>query len=107
MDIYPSEDRITIGILDQCMIWFDLDLSSTPDKSWKYLEDAIRSVSYHPKYPLIASYSDDSIIHMFYATVYSDLIRNPVIVPMKISSVHEINVTKRKLGVLANICHPT
>ena len=107
MDIHPSGDHIIIGSLDRRMIWFDLDLSSTPYKTLKYHEGAIRSVSYHPKYPLMASSSDDGTTHIFHATVYSDLMRNPLIVPVKILSGHEINVTKKKLGVLANVFHPT
>lgn len=51
--------------------WFDLDLSSTPYKTLKYHEKAVRSVAYHAKYPLMASASDDGTIHIFHAMVYS------------------------------------
>lgn len=53
------------------LCWFDLDLSSTPYKTLKYHEKAVRSVAYHPKYPLMASASDDGTIHIFHAMVYS------------------------------------
>lgn len=53
------------------LCWFDLDLSSTPFKTLKYHEKAVRSVAYHAKYPLMASASDDGTIHIFHAMVYS------------------------------------
>lgn len=38
----------------------------------------------------MASASDDGSIHVFHATVYSDLLRNPLVVPLKILRGHEV-----------------
>lgn len=38
----------------------------------------------------MASGSDDGSVHVFHATVYSDLLRNPLIVPLKILRAHEV-----------------
>lgn len=35
MDIHSSGDHVIIGSLDRRMVWFDLDLSSTPYKTLK------------------------------------------------------------------------
>ena len=35
MDVHPSGDHVIIGSLDRRMVWFDLDLSSTPYKTLK------------------------------------------------------------------------
>ena len=61
-------------------------------------------MGYHPRYPLMASASDDGSVHVFHSMVYSDLMRNPLIVPVKILKGH--NVVK-KLGVLSFAFHPT
>jgi ribosome biogenesis protein ERB1 len=47
-------------------------------------------VGYHPHYPLFASCSDDGTVQIFHGMVYSDLMQNPLIVPVKILRGHEI-----------------
>ncbi len=86
------------------MVWFDFDLSTTPYKTLKYHERALRSVGYHMRYPLMASASDDGSVHVFHSMVYSDFMRNPLVVPVKILRGHEI---QNKLGVLSLAFHPT
>jgi ribosome biogenesis protein ERB1 len=104
MDIHPSGDHIIVGSLDRRMVWFDLDLSATPYKTLRYHEKALRQVSFHPRYPLMASSSDDGSVHVFHSMVYSDLMRNPLIVPVKILRGHSV---VGKLGVIACAFHPT
>ncbi|KAF1336193.1 Ribosome biogenesis protein bop1-like, partial [Globisporangium splendens] len=103
MDVHPNGDHLIIGSYDRRLCWFDLDLSSTPYKTLKYHEKAVRSVAYHPKYPLMASASDDGTIHIFHAMVYSDLMKNPLIVPLKILRGHEVS---GGLGVMSVAFHP-
>lgn len=50
----------------------------------------MRAAQFHRHYPLMASASDDGSIHVFHATVYSDLLRNPLVVPLKILRGHEV-----------------
>jgi ribosome biogenesis protein ERB1 len=104
MDVHPSGDHLIVGSLDRRMIWFDLDLSSTPYKTLKYHERALRSVGYHSKYPIMASASDDGAVHVFHSMVYTDLMRNPLIVPVKVLRGHAVT---NKLGVLTLTFHPT
>jgi len=105
IDIHPSGDHVIIGSLDRRMCWFDLDLSNTPYKTLKYHERAIRSVGFHRRYPLMASSSDDGSIHVFHSMVYSDLMRNPLVVPVKVlRGGHSV---VNKLGVLDFVFHPT
>jgi ribosome biogenesis protein ERB1 len=104
MDVHTSGDHLIVGSLDKRMVWFDLDLSNTPYKTLKYHERAIRAVSYHTRYPLMASSSDDGNIHVFHSMVYSDLMRNPLIVPVKILNGHSV---VNKFGVLTFAFHPT
>lgn len=70
VDVHPSGDHIVVGSYDRRMVWFDLDLSSTPYKTLKFHEKALRAVQYHRRYPLMASASDDGNVHIFHATVY-------------------------------------
>jgi len=104
LDIHPSGDHLIVGSLDRRMVWFDLDLSHTPYKTLKYHERAVRAVKFHPRYPLMASASDDGSVHIFHSMVYSDLMRNPLIVPVKILRGHTI---LNKHGVLTLAFHPT
>ena len=104
IDIHPSGDHVIVGSLDRRMVWFDLDLSATPYKTLKYHEKALRHVGFHPRYPLMASSSDDGSVHVFHSMVYSDLMRNPLVVPVKILRGHSV---VKKLGVIAFSFHPT
>lgn len=47
MDVHPSGDHIIVSSYDKRIIWFDLDLSSSPYKTLKYHEKAVRHVQYH------------------------------------------------------------
>lgn len=104
LDVHSSGDHLIVGSLDRRMVWFDLDLSGTPYKTLKYHERAIRSSRFHRRYPLMASASDDGAVHIFHSMVYNDLIRNPLIVPVKILRGHSV---VNKVGVLAVAFHPT
>jgi ribosome biogenesis protein ERB1 len=55
-------------------------------------------------YPLFASSSDDATVHVFHGMVYSDLMTNPLIVPVKILRGHR---TVKHQGVLDVVFHPT
>ena len=103
IDIHPSGDHIILGSYDKRMIWFDLDLSTSPFKTLKYHEKAIRDVQYHKRYPLMASGSDDGNVHVFHGAVYSDLNREPLVVPLKILKGHGV---VGGLGVLSVEFHP-
>lgn len=106
LDVHASGDHVIVGSLDRRLVWFDLDLASTPYKTLKYHERALRAVGFHPRYPLMASASDDGSIHVFHSMVYSDLMRNPLIVPVKVLRGHSV-VEKSKLGALSMVFHPT
>ena len=103
MAIHSSGDHCLIGSYDRRVVWFDLDLSSTPYKTMKYHQQAVRALAYHPKYPLMASAADDGSIHIFHSAVYSDLTRNPLIVPLKVLKGHK---TTKKVGATAVQFHP-
>eukprot|EP00985_Skeletonema_marinoi_P035064 scaffold45534_cov168-Skeletonema_marinoi.AAC.1 len=52
----------------------------------------------------MASASDDGSIHVFHSMVYSDLMRNPLIVPVKVLRGHS---PVNSLGALSMVFHPT
>ncbi|THV03308.1 BOP1NT-domain-containing protein [Dendrothele bispora CBS 962.96] len=97
MDVHLSGDHLIVGGYDRKLCWFDLELSDKPYKVLRYHSRAIRSLHFHPIYPLFASSSDDGSIQIFHARVYSDLMTDPLIVPLKILRGHEI---AQGLGVL-------
>ncbi|KAI5120907.1 hypothetical protein M0805_002887 [Coniferiporia weirii] len=98
MDIHPSGDHLIVGGYDRKLCWFDLELSNKPYKILRYHTRAIRSLAFHPSYPLFASSSDDGTVQVFHARVYSDLMTDPLIVPLKILRGHDV---AQGLGVLA------
>lgn len=69
----------------------------------RYHTRALRSVAFHPTLPLFASASDDGTIQVFHATIYTDLMQNPLIVPLKILRGHRVT---EGLGVLDIRWHP-
>jgi ribosome biogenesis protein ERB1 len=118
MDVHPSGDHLIVGGYDRKLCWFDLELSEKPYKILRYAmlvpythyaqlifhvhliryhSRAIRSLHYHPSYPLFASSSDDGSIQIFHARVYSDLLTDPLIIPLKILRGHDV---REGLGVL-------
>ena len=70
LDVHQSGDHVIIGSYDRRVVWFDLDLASTPYKTLKFHEKAVRGVKYHRRYPLMASAADDGTVHIFHSTVY-------------------------------------
>ncbi|SCU96498.1 LANO_0E13652g1_1 [Lachancea nothofagi CBS 11611] len=103
IDIHPRGDNLLASSFDKRVLWHDLDLASTPYKTLRYHEMAVRSVTFHKKLPLFCSASDDSIIHVFHATVYDDMLKNPLLVPLKKLEGHK---TVNSLGVLDLVWHP-
>ena len=85
------------------MCWFDLDLSNKPYKTLKYHKHAVRRTRFHPRCPLLATASDDGTVQIFHARVFTDLISNPLIVPVKVLRGHAV---RRGLGVLDCDWHP-
>ena len=105
MDVHPGGDHVLIGSYDRRVCWFDLDRGSVPYKVLKYHTKAVRGAVFHPLYPLMATAADDGTCQIFHATVYSDLNRDPYIVPLKVlSGVHSPG--PHGLGILAIAFHP-
>ena len=65
MSVHPGGDNLIIGSYDKKLCWFDLDLSSSPYKTMRAHEMAVRSVCYHPRLPLFASGSDDATLRVW------------------------------------------
>eukprot|EP00871_Galdieria_phlegrea_P002643 jgi/Galph1/337/GphlegSOOS_G5090.1 len=84
MCVHPSGDHLLIGSSEGHLMWFDLDLSSRPYKKLRDHSYSVRTIACHNKLPLFADASDDHSIAIFHATVYEDLLQNPLIVPLKI-----------------------
>lgn len=104
IDIHPRGDNLLACSYDKRVLWHDLDLSSTPYKTLRYHEKAVRSIKFHKgNLPLFASASDDGNIHIFHGTVYDDLMTNPLLVPLKKLTGHKII---NQIGILDLIWHP-
>lgn len=103
MFLVSTGDHVIVGSYDRRLVWHDLDLSDRPYKTLRYHPRAIRSVAFSTRFPLFLSTSDDGTVQVFHATVYSDLVTNPLIVPLKVLRGHEIT---DGLGVLDAHFHP-
>ncbi|XP_074118912.1 ribosome biogenesis protein BOP1 isoform X1 [Sminthopsis crassicaudata] len=102
--IHPQGDNVICGSYDSKLIWFDLDLSTKPYKVLRHHKKALRAVTFHPRYPLFASGSDDGSVIVCHGMVYNDLLQNPLLVPVKVLKGHTMH---RDLGVLDVSFHPT
>ena len=103
MSIHPGGDNLLLGTFDKKVQWFDLDLSSMPYQTLRYHTNAVRTVEYHKRYPLFASAGDDRNITVSHGMVYSDLLQNPLIVPVKKLQGH---TTYDDFGVMSLQWHP-
>ncbi|RLV94321.1 Ribosome biogenesis protein ERB1 [Spathaspora sp. JA1] len=104
IDIHPRGDNLIACSYDKRVLWHDLDLSSTPYKTLRYHNKAVRSIKFHKgNLPLFASGSDDGNIHIFHGMVYDDLMSNPLLVPLKKLTGHKII---NQIGILDLVWHP-
>jgi len=104
VSVHPGGDHVVVGSYDRRVVWFDLDFGSTPYKTLQYHDRAVRNATFHPKkYPLLAVASDDATVSILHAKVFSDLMQNPMIVPVKRLRGHAVN---QGFGVLACAWHP-
>jgi ribosome biogenesis protein ERB1 len=101
--IHPSGDHLLTGSDDTRVAWYDLDLSTKPYRALRYHKYPVRGVAYHRTYPLFASSADDGTVHVFHGMVYSDLLSNPLIVPVKILKGHAVTDHS---GVMDCVFHP-
>ena len=108
MLVRPRPEFQALQDIEVCLPWHrtrsPLLIRSDFTPLCRYHTKALRSVIYHRTYPLFASASDDGTIQIFHGTVYSDLMQNPLIVPLKVLRGHNI---KDGLGVLDVKWHPT
>ncbi|XP_022668446.1 ribosome biogenesis protein bop1-A-like [Varroa destructor] len=102
--VHPKGDNVIAGSYEARLSWFDMDLSTKPYKAMKYHKGAIRAVTFHRKYPLFASASDDGSVIVSHGMVYNDFMQNPLIVPVKVLRGHNQH---DNLGVLDCTFHPT
>jgi len=119
--IHPKGDNVLVGTYDKRVQWFDLDLSTLPYKVkmsltervyvtlvfqvLRYHHSAVRAVGYHRRYPLFASCADDCSIIVSHGMVYSDLLQNPLIVPVKL--LRGGHVKYDDFGIMDVAWHPT
>jgi len=103
IDIHPKGDDMIMSSFDQRVCWFDLDLENKPYKILKYHKGPVKRARFHKKYPLFATCSDDGTIHIFHGMVYTNMLQNPFIVPLKILYGHKI---EDDTGVYDIVFHP-
>eukprot|EP01087_Luapelamoeba_hula_P001612 TRINITY_DN1131_c0_g1_i4.p1 TRINITY_DN1131_c0_g1~~TRINITY_DN1131_c0_g1_i4.p1 ORF type:complete len:868 (+),score=143.99 TRINITY_DN1131_c0_g1_i4:131-2734(+) len=104
IDVHNGGDNIILSSYDSKVCWFDLDLSTKPYKTLRHHRLAVRkSAFHHGPYPLFASCSDDGNVYVFHGMVYSDLMQNPLIVPVKRLKGH---ATVDGFNVLDCVWHP-
>jgi ribosome biogenesis protein ERB1 len=106
ISMHRGGDNFVLGTYDKKVLWFDMDMSGDkPYKSLKYQSKAIRDVQFSPKWPLFASASDDGTVNVFYGQVYSDLMSDPLVVPVKVLKAHAPD-QRTGLGAMQCAWHP-
>lgn len=68
--LHPAGDNLVAGSFDRRLAWFDLELSAKPYRTLRLHGTAVRSVAFHPRYPLFASAGDDPYIVVSHGMVY-------------------------------------
>ncbi|KAI6204008.1 Ribosome biogenesis protein BOP1-like protein [Aphelenchoides besseyi] len=108
----PHGNNIFVSGLDRVFSWIDLELSNKPWKTLRSHSAAVRGLSYHRKYPLLATVSDDATAIVYHARCPQDFTEDNELVPVKRLFGHkhqqeEIKKDKEHLAILSTVFHPT
>ncbi|WCJ32635.1 hypothetical protein M5689_014045 [Euphorbia peplus] len=101
--IHPEGDNVLVGSRDGKCCWFDMEFSTKHYKLLKSHHKDVNKVTFHSKYPLFASCSEDCTAYVGHGMVYSDLNQNPLIVPLKVLRGHS---SSNGRGVMDCKFHP-
>jgi len=104
MAVHPSGEHFVVGSFTNKLTWVEMEYTARPLTLRNLHQGAIRSVSIHPKYPLMASASDNGSVCVTYAKVYRDYLKDPMIVPVQELWQHQVIEHQ---CVLASQWHPT
>lgn len=114
MHLDNSGNNLFVGGLDKVFSWIDMELSTKPWRTLKNHSAAVRSLSYHRRYPLLATASDDGTAIVYHARIPQDLMRENELVPVKRLFAHRPQKKKvkeekeqAKLTILDVMFHPT
>ena len=118
LDVHPRQpDNVLVAAYDRRTLWMDAELATTPYKTLRYHDKAVRAARFHSgaaagagggarwaqDYPLFADASDDGTVQVFHGSVVDDLMANASIVPLKVLRGHGV---VGQLGVLDLDWHP-
>lgn len=81
--LHPGGDNLLAVSYDRKAAWFDLELSARPYRTLRLHGGAVRAASYHRRYPLFATGGDDPYVVVSHGAVYTSLLQNPLLVPLK------------------------
>lgn len=94
MELHPHGNNLFIGGLDRVFSWIDLEMGAKPWKTLKTHSGAVRSLTVHRRYPLLATVSDDATAIVYHAKVTNDLMRSNELVPVKRLYGHALQAQK-------------
>jgi len=96
MQVHPRGSNLFLGGLDRVFSWLDLeDRTAKPWKSLKHHDTAIRALSCHKRYPLLATVSDDATAIVYHAKVAHDrTTESNLLVPVKRLYGHKFTAEK-------------
>eukprot|EP00922_Rhytidocystis_sp_ex-Travisia-forbesii_P008182 GHVS01012054.1.p1 GENE.GHVS01012054.1~~GHVS01012054.1.p1 ORF type:complete len:321 (-),score=49.86 GHVS01012054.1:165-1127(-) len=83
LSVHPGGDHVLVGGDNKRAVWYDLDLNDKPFKILRGHKAGVKEVSYHSKQPLMATATSDGLVHVYHSRVFTDLLQNPLIVPLK------------------------
>ena len=84
ISVHKGGEDLIVGTKDGKVAWFQLELSEKPFKIMEYHQDKIKNVSFHSQYPLFSSCSKNGKLLLYHATISADMIKDPIIVPLKV-----------------------
>ncbi|CAD5205814.1 unnamed protein product [Bursaphelenchus okinawaensis] len=104
-------NNLFVGGLDRVFSWIDLELSNKPWKTLRSHTSAVRALTVHKKYPLLATVSDDTSAIVYHARCPQDFDKENELVPVKRLFGHkhqqEELKSKDQLAMLCAAFHPT
>lgn len=91
MDVHANGDHVLVGSLAGGVLWFDMNYGTKPFRHLKSHRAAVEQVQFHSHpgtYPLFAAAAADGAVHVYHGRVFSDLTKDPMIVPLKVLKGH-------------------
>lgn len=96
--LHSSGEHLLVSTYDKKALWFDLDSSEKPFRTFATHSKAVRQVQYSDSFGLFATCSDDGNIFVQHCKIDTETFSDPIITPLTV--IHSHANSSEDLGVI-------